>query len=166
MSVGSSELTNGGAAAPRYDELLAAIAERAGGLGVELADVDWVVSEVTARLAEQARTFGDLHAGAAEASARNRAVAAAAEAVSEVAEQTSYDVTSSSARVETSLQEVNELVEAVTTIGGSLNGLLHALKEVSAATEAIDAIAKQTHLLALNARIEAARAGSEAVASQ
>jgi methyl-accepting chemotaxis protein len=147
--------------AERSDELLQEIATQAGGLGVELADVDGVVSEVSAVIGEQANTFADLSASADEALSRNRAIAEAAATVSEVAEQTYVEVGSSSERIEASLQDVHSLVEAVNAIGGQLEGLSEALKDVSVAAKGIDGIAKQTHLLALNARIEAARAGSE-----
>ena len=62
--------------------------------------------------------------------------------------------------VETAVQHIAELIEAVGRIEHRLGAVGTALAQVAKVSGSIEAIAKQTNLLALNATIEAARAGA------
>ncbi len=60
-----------------------------------------------------------------------------------------------------SLQTINELVKEVTKIGSLISGLHTTASNISNVIDVIKGIADQTNLLALNAAIEAARAGEQ-----
>src|SRR6185437_3953573 len=61
--------------------------------------------------------------------------------------------------LDASLADIHGLVEGVTGIATQIEALREALDHVSTVSEEISLIARQTHLLAINAAIEAARAG-------
>ena len=63
--------------------------------------------------------------------------------------------------VDNSLQTINELVKEVTKIGEMIFGLHTTASNISNVIDVIKGIADQTNLLALNAAIEAARAGEQ-----
>ncbi len=62
--------------------------------------------------------------------------------------------------METAVQHIAELIEAVGRIEHRLGSVGTALADVAKVSGSIEAIARQTNLLALNATIEAARAGA------
>lgn len=65
------------------------------------------------------------------------------------------------ARANQSLQAINQMATAVTEIGHAVNELAQSTQAISSMAAAISGIAEQTNLLALNAAIEAARAGEQ-----
>jgi methyl-accepting chemotaxis protein len=70
------------------------------------------------------------------------------------------EITQSRSVVETAVQHIAELIEAVGRIEHRLSSVGSALSDVAKVSGSIEAIARQTNLLALNATIEAARAGA------
>ena len=70
------------------------------------------------------------------------------------------EITQSRTVVETAVQHIAELIEAVGRIEHRLSAVGSALADVAKVSGSIEAIARQTNLLALNATIEAARAGA------
>lgn len=135
------------------------LAERAGGLGVEVADVVGHVDEVVARFGEQARRIANLRASAEALLESNQMINNAAEEANDVASSAREAMHSSADAVSSSLSDIRLLVEGVERIEARLNEVHEALSQVAQVTASIDAIANQTNLLALNATIEAARAG-------
>ena len=124
-------------AAPSASErLVDQLANKIGGLGVELADVAGNVQEVAQRVSVQSDRFGHLQKTAETMVAANHNIA-----------------------VDTAVKHIAELVEAVGRIETRLGAVGSALAQVAKVSGSIEAIAKQTNLLALNATIEAARAG-------
>lgn len=144
----------------RTDTAVARIADEAGSLGVAIADVAGHVDDVTLRLAEQARLFGELRDQARGMAAGNREVANAAATAVQVSDRARGMMTGSRDQVDRALREILSLAEDVQSIGQRLRGLESALDRVAKVANGINAIAKQTNLLALNATIEAARAGA------
>jgi methyl-accepting chemotaxis protein len=148
------------AASPSESErLVDQLANRIGGLGVELADIAGNVQEVAGRVSNQAERFGQLQKTAETMVAANHDIATASGAVHSAATAAVSEITQSRTAVETAVQHIAELIEAVSRIELRLGDVGAALAQVAKVSGSIEAIAKQTNLLALNATIEAARAG-------
>jgi methyl-accepting chemotaxis protein len=149
------------AAVPSNSErLVDQLANRIGGLGVELADVAGNLREVAGRVSSQSDRFGALQKAAETMVSANHDIASASRAVQSAASAAVNDITQSRDAVETAVQHIAELIEAVGRIERRLGSVGTALAQVAKVSGSIEAIAKQTNLLALNATIEAARAGS------
>ncbi len=139
--------------------IIEGLAREAAGLGVEIVDVAGNIDEISARVAQQAKSFRELVNNAGEVNESNRRNVSAAGHAREKASETASSVRTSEQTVRNAVNDIHALVEAVAVIEGQLAGLQEALAQVAQVAQGIDAIAKQTNLLALNATIEAARAG-------
>jgi methyl-accepting chemotaxis protein len=149
------------AATPSDSErLVDQLANRIGSLGVELADVAGNLKEVAGRVSSQSDRFGHLQKTAETMVAANHDIATASRAVHSASSDAVGEITQSRAVVETAVQHIAELIEAVGRIERRLGSVGTALAQVAKVSGTIEAIAKQTNLLALNATIEAARAGA------
>jgi methyl-accepting chemotaxis protein len=149
------------AAVPSDSErLVDQLANRIGGLGVELADVAGNLKEVAGRVSNQSDRFGHLQRTAETMVSANRDIAGASQAVQSATTSAVNEITQSRSAVETAVQHIAELIEAVGRIEQRLGAVGAALAQVAKVSGSIEAIAKQTNLLALNATIEAARAGA------
>ncbi len=160
MSAAQISEPNHAQAAPSASErLVDQLANRIGGLGVELADVAGNLQEVAGRVSGQSDRFGQLQKTAKTMVSANHGIASASQAVQSAATAAVGEITQSRAVVETAVQHIAELIEAVGRIEHRLSSVGSALSEVAKVSGSIEAIARQTNLLALNATIEAARAG-------
>jgi len=148
------------AVASDSERLVDQLANRIGGLGVELADVAGNLEEVAGRVATQSERFGHLQQTAETMVSANRNIAGASRAVQSATSAAVGEITQSRVVVETAVQHIAELIAAVGRIELRLGAVGTALAQVAKVSGSIEAIAKQTNLLALNATIEAARAGA------
>jgi len=144
---------------PDSERLVDQLADRIGGLGVELADVAGNLQEVAGRVTGQSERFGRLRKTAETMVSANRDIATASQAVQSATSAAVGEITQSRTAVETAVRHIAELIEAVGRIELRLGDVGTALAQVAKVSGSIEAIAKQTNLLALNATIEAARAG-------
>jgi methyl-accepting chemotaxis protein len=142
------------------ETLVDQLANRIGGLGVELADVAGNLREVAVRVSGQSDRFGQLQQTAETMVSANHGIATASQAVQSAATAAVGEITQTRAVVETAVQHIAELIDAVGRIESRLGAVGTALAGVAKVSGSIEAIARQTNLLALNATIEAARAGS------
>ena len=141
------------------ENLIEELANRIGGLGVELADVAGNVQEVASRVSHQSERLGHLQRTAQTMVAANHDIAVASEAVQSATSASVGEITQSRGVVESAVRHIGELIDSVERIESRLGAVGSALSQVAKVSAAIEAIAKQTNLLALNATIEAARAG-------
>jgi len=149
------------ATAPSDSErLVDQLANRIGGLGVELADVAGNLQEVAGRVAGQSDRFGHLQKTAETMVSANHGIASASRAVQTATSAAVGEITQSRDAVDTAVKHIAELIDAVGRIETRLSSVRAALVEVAKVSGSIEAIARQTNLLALNATIEAARAGA------
>ena len=161
MPVAQTATLEGAAAMPSESErLVDQLANRIGGLGVELADVAGNLREVAGRVSSQSDRFGQLQKAAETMVSANHDIAGASRAVQLATSAAVDEITQSRNAVETAVQHIAELIEAVGRIELRLGSVGTALAQVAKVSGSIEAIAKQTNLLALNATIEAARAGA------
>jgi methyl-accepting chemotaxis protein len=142
------------------ERLVDQLANRIGGLGVELADVAGNLQEVAGRVSTQSDRFGHLQKTAETMVSANHDIADASRAVQTATTAAVSEITQSRVAVETAVQHIAELIAAVGRIELRLGAVGTALAQVAKVSGSIEAIAKQTNLLALNATIEAARAGA------
>jgi methyl-accepting chemotaxis protein len=142
------------------ERLVDQLADRIGGLGVELADVAGNVQEVAGRVAGQSERFHHLQSTAETMVSANRDIANASQAVQSTTSAAAGEIAQSRHAVDTAVNHISELVAAVGRIEARLAAVGSALSQVAKVSGSIEAIAKQTNLLALNATIEAARAGN------
>src|SRR5712692_9721546 len=161
MPVAEPAILEVAAAPPSASErLVDQLANRIGGLGVELADVAGNLQEVAGRVSGQSERFGHLQKTAETMVSANHNIASASQAVQTATTAAVGEITQSRAAVEQAVQHIAELIEAVGRIELRLGAVGTALAQVAKVSGSIEAIAKQTNLLALNATIEAARAGT------
>ncbi|WGR95355.1 methyl-accepting chemotaxis protein [Bradyrhizobium sp. ISRA443] len=142
------------------ERLIDQIADRIGGLGVELADIAGNVQEVASRVSNQSERFHHLQKTAETMVSANHDIANASQAVQSTTSAAVGQIAQSRSAVETAVGHIAELVAAVGRIEARLAAVGSALNQVAKVSGSIEAIAKQTNLLALNATIEAARAGT------
>ena len=94
-----------------------------------------------------------------EMSAAAQEVAHSAQGAAEAAQQTDREGQQAKTVVDTSIRQIHSLVEEIRTSGTSLDALQQDVHAIVGVLDVIRSIAEQTNLLALNAAIEAARAG-------
>jgi methyl-accepting chemotaxis protein len=142
------------------ERLVDQLANRIGGLGVELADVAGNLQEVAGRVSSQSDRFGHLQKTAETMVSANHGIANASQAVQTAATAAVDEIAQSRTVVETAVQHIAELIDAVGRIESRLGAVGAARAHGAKVSGSIEAIARQTNLLALNATIEAARAGA------
>lgn len=96
----------------------------------------------------------EMSSAAHEVASNTNQVAEATQAVTE-------DVVRAQECVDTSLSEISALVAEIDGAAGTLNALSEQSQKINKVLSVIGSIAEQTNLLALNAAIEAARAGEQ-----
>ncbi|MEY4982168.1 MAG: hypothetical protein RIR62_434 [Pseudomonadota bacterium] len=135
------------------------IAADAGTLSVALANVAGSIDDTDAAVRHQVTTLSDLRAHVAtlrDGTADIRAAVASALAATDAARRT---VATGQEHAGATLSDVADLATRVAGFGARIDSLNTALQQVSRVAGDIYAIARMTNLLALNASIEAARAG-------
>lgn len=136
------------------------IAVEVGTLSVSLADVSGAVEDVDKLMHSQVETLRGLR-GLSESLARgNDAIRDAARSALSATVEARNTVASGQTRIDAALADVTALANQVALFGERIEALTTALTKVARAAGDIDAIARTTNLLALNASIEAARAGA------
>jgi methyl-accepting chemotaxis protein len=141
-------------------ELLVEFAGLSSQLGIEVADISGNIDALSAEVSQQAQLSGRLKATAEGIAAGNHQVEAAvthAHAATKVAHD---EATGSRETVHASLAQLTEFVDWVGVTGERLAVAADALSAIAQVTGQIGKIAQQTHILALNASIEAARSGA------
>jgi methyl-accepting chemotaxis protein len=144
-------------ASPVLERLVARMVDHIGQLGYETGYVLGNLHQLSDEATEQARIFEGLSAGTGEIRNSNRAVVGAAQAVLEHAVRIRDRSTEYQSRFEDSASAMREVSEWLTGIGERLDTITEQLGHVGEAASRINRIATQTHVLALNASIEAAR---------
>ncbi|WP_238933462.1 methyl-accepting chemotaxis protein [Brevibacillus choshinensis] len=117
------------------------------------------MQEVASGSDEQARTVDDASKTVTSMSARLQQIAANTEQVSATVEEASRIVAGGNQAIGTAITQMSSINHTVTGLAASIKLLGQRSAEISNIVGVITTIAEQTNLLALNAAIEAARAG-------
>ena len=96
-----------------------------------------------------------------EMSATSKGVAQHVDETSVAAQEANKNAQSGSTVVQNTIEVISELKQEIVKVSASITELANNTKSVGSVIEVIDSIAAQTNLLALNAAIEAARAGEQ-----
>ncbi|UVE19789.1 methyl-accepting chemotaxis protein [Pseudomonas sp. LS44] len=92
---------------------------------------------------------------------RREAEAAAATLAFDIARETDQSAIKGAGTVDEAVQVVRGIADELSQVGGQIGALREQSERISSIVQVIRGIAEQTNLLALNAAIEAARAGEQ-----
>lgn len=139
--------------------------EEAGALSHQVAGITETMRDHSSRLAttnsQGAQRIQGISAAIAEINQSNEAVSAQANGARQQASSAVEQCASANAAMQSSVVTIDQLRNDIITTQSTLATLNEKCAHITQVIGAINAIAKQTNLLALNAAIEAARAGEQ-----
>lgn len=141
--------------------MMGEIAAASGKIEAKCAVLNDEMAKVTAQSAEQQDRVQSTAAVAEEFSHSVAEVAENAEGAARAAMHSRTLVEESNAGMARSMEATGQVVQAVQASGAAIGELNHSIERIGDITQVIREIAEQTNLLALNAAIEAARAGEQ-----
>ncbi len=140
--------------------VLAAMVEASSKLGIDLVDMWGTLEALTLRFGSQVNYVRGIDQISKSNSRANERVAELAQIALSNANEADRVLSESKEGLSDSLVNIGNLATWVAKTSSDLVALKGELSMVTQAVASIDQIAQQTHILALNARIEAVRAGS------
>lgn len=172
MSSGALRLVEDGAAAGPAETarhaadpmlVIADVAKRVDQLGVQIADLHGFIESVSGAFAGQADQFHHLSQSAQAMLVANEHIATLSGAAQDSAVQVRAEMGQTTGAIRQGLDgaigHISRLTNAAAAIAGSLGDVTTTLKDIRESSAAIQSIATETQMLALNAGIEAVRAG-------
>lgn len=137
-------------------EQLTASAEQTSGATEHVATT---IQDITTGAEKQARSVEEIARSISQMSMGVQKIAASSQTVSSTSIQASEVAANGYQSIQTAIKQMNSINQTVNKIAGVVKGLGERSQEIGNIIDAITSIASQTNLLALNAAIEAARAG-------
>lgn len=117
------------------------------------------ITDIAAGIASQSEATAAADKTARDIAERSDAIVQNTEAIASVTKMTVDSVNSGRKAINTVVDSMHHISDGTTTVKNSIFELSKSSDEISKIVEMISGIAEQTNLLALNAAIEAARAG-------
>jgi methyl-accepting chemotaxis protein len=146
-------------------KVLANIGEKIGSktseLAINSAEVSYFLDQLTSSIDKSSEDVDRLATAAEQMSANSKQINDNAALASKQSNQARLASSSSSQQLSTNIEIVDQLNLSVSSASDKINFLEQKALEIQSITDVIDAISSQTNLLALNAAIEAARAGEQ-----
>lgn len=155
---------------PIVDIINRIITQRQAEASGNLADLDASVQKLTSmtsirqmlvKLVEQSDELDNMSASAEEIGASSSQIASSASNSAAFVEQASSSAFSSGEKIQQAIQFVERSFDDFTKVSQQVQDVLHSMQEIEQIVTVIAGVADQTNLLALNAAIEAARAGEQ-----
>lgn len=144
------------------DRALAALGVQCGDFALQCSDVAGFVNAVNLRIGADQAHVGTLRRSVADLSELQAQANAAAGEIRAVAGRATRLVGESHRSAQSALGDIGLLIDNVLATAERLEGFVAAIEQVSTISDELDTVARQTRMLAINATIEAARAGDAA----
>lgn len=146
---------SGGAALSGLSDL----AKISSSLGFEVVDISGFLDSIEEKSQHQRQELSALHASASQVQNANERMAKSIEEVARSAHEALDSVQISVGFVRDSGQHTQEMAAWVSALNGRTESVIDSVQAMRADNEKISSIASQVNILAINAKIEAARAG-------
>jgi methyl-accepting chemotaxis protein len=137
------------------------IGSTASELAINSAEVSFFLNQLSQAIEKSSEDVDRLATAAEEMSANSKQINDNASLASEQASLAMTASSLSSSKLSQNIDIVNQLHHAVSTAAQKIESLAAKTQQIQSITDVIDGISSQTNLLALNAAIEAARAGEQ-----
>ncbi len=137
------------------------ISSKASELAINSAEVSFFLEQLSSAIEKSSEDVDRLATAAEQMSVNSKQINDNAAIASEQSNQAMHASSSSHQQLTTNIEIVNQLNMAVNNASDKIHSLEQKALEIQSITDVIDAISSQTNLLALNAAIEAARAGEQ-----
>ncbi|EPM0508138.1 methyl-accepting chemotaxis protein [Pseudomonas putida] len=135
------------------------ISDSAGQLATASEQMSTAMDESTRGLQQQSEEIEQAATAITQMSSAVDEVAGNAVSTSELSRESDEEMRNGHSQVANIVDQIQVLAEGITRSSGQASGLSDQVRDISMVMEVIRGIAEQTNLLALNAAIEAARAG-------
>ncbi len=147
--------------ASSFDSSAKAISENTSQMAIGAAEVSHFLDKLNASIGRNGEYASKIVIAAEHLNSATTEISSSAGAASQLATQTHKKSEEGSQLAHRSLAAICELSSDVNSAADSLAGLKQNADQIQGITEVINSVAEQTNLLALNAAIEAARAGEQ-----
>ncbi|MDX2370233.1 MAG: methyl-accepting chemotaxis protein [Colwellia sp.] len=134
---------------------------KASELAINSAEISFFLAQLSTAIESSSEDVDRLAAAAEQMSVNSNQINDNASLASQQASQAMSASTASSEQLTDNIIVVNQLNESVNSASEKIKSLEQKASEIQSITDVIDGISSQTNLLALNAAIEAARAGEQ-----
>ena len=141
------------------ENAIRAVARDCGSLSIECSDVAGYVSGVATRISENLKMLDQLEEVTTRLLTDQGRVADSTDEARLLAEQAKAKLDAGREAIDGTIEGFKGLTELVVQLGERMAGFASAMSQVQTVSSTIEAIARKTNMLALNATSEAARAG-------
>ncbi len=142
-------------------EMVRKVVTTAASLSKSVADSAYTTGDISQALVQQNTNIDQVATAMTEVAAAVSEVAGNASHAAEFAAKAQAEVGSGAAIVERGMGSINQLAAGIDDVTRVIDGVAAKSHDIGSVVEVIRNIAEQTNLLALNAAIEAARAGEQ-----
>jgi len=145
----------------RYTQAGEKISIKASELAINSAELSFFLGQLSNAIETSSEDVDRLATAAEQMSANSKQINDNAELASQQANQAMSASSTSTTQLNENITVVNQLHGSVASAANKIASLAEKASEIQSITDVIDGISSQTNLLALNAAIEAARAGEQ-----